>query len=50
MFSFSHSYLFWLATILSDLTTKSHKTHSSKLVLTVLCMCMYSIARTNLLL
>ena len=50
MFSFSHSYLFWLAAILRELTTKSLKTHSNKLVLTMLCMCMYSIARTNLLL
>jgi hypothetical protein len=29
--------------------TKGLKTHSDKLVPTMLCMCMYSIARTNLL-
>ena len=49
-FSFPPANLFQLASILSELTTKWLKTQSSKLVLTMLCMCMYIIARTNLLL
>ena len=47
---FSPSYLFQLAAILSELTNKWLKTHSNKLVLTMLRKCMYSIARANLLL
>jgi len=49
-FSFSPSHLFQLATILSELTTKWLKTPSNKLVLTMLCMCLYRITRTDLLL
>jgi hypothetical protein len=50
IFSFSPSYLFQLAAILRQLTTKWLKTHSNKSVPTMLCMCMYSSARINLLL
>ena len=49
-FSFSPSYFFQLAAILSQLTTKWLKTHSHKSVLTTHCMCMYSITGANLLL
>ena len=47
---FPPTYLFRLATILRKLPTKWLKTHSNKLVLTMLCTCTYIIARTNLLL